>query len=91
VRQLSHGFEIGAHTFNHVALKNLPAERAWFEIKQGKDWLEDVLGHPVHSFCYPRGKFKKETVTLVREAGFQARALAYSTLISSPRIHSCGA
>src|SRR5437016_2462370 len=58
VRQLSTGFEIGAHTFNHVALKHLPAEKAWLEIKQGKDWLEDVLGRPVHSFCYPRGKFK---------------------------------
>jgi peptidoglycan/xylan/chitin deacetylase (PgdA/CDA1 family) len=62
-------FEIGAHTFGHRSLANLPDTEALREIRDGKDWLEDRLGTAVVSFCYPRGKFNRRTPALVREAG----------------------
>jgi peptidoglycan-N-acetylglucosamine deacetylase len=56
IRELSRGFEIGGHTYNHAALKSLSTEKAWEEIYDGKRWLEDLLGEPVVSFCYPQGQ-----------------------------------
>jgi len=70
IRELSQRFEIGSHTLNHKPLKFLSDANAAQEIGQGKQWLEDVLGEQVISFCYPRGKFNGTTPILVRKAGF---------------------
>jgi len=70
VQKLGRRFEIGSHTLSHVPLKGLAQERARAEINDGKKWLEDLLGMPVCSFCYPRGKFNAQVVALVEEAGF---------------------
>lgn len=70
IRELSRQFEIGGHTFNHAALSSLPDEKAFAEIHDGKNWLEDVLGAPIVSFCYPKGKFNRRTPALVKRAGF---------------------
>jgi hypothetical protein len=32
--------------------------------------LEQMLGHEVHSFCYPEGKFHSALRTFVRQAGY---------------------
>jgi len=70
IRELSQQFEIGSHTYNHAALKSLSDGEAWSEISSGKKWLEETLGQPVVSFCYPRGKFNSGTAALVEKAGF---------------------
>jgi peptidoglycan/xylan/chitin deacetylase (PgdA/CDA1 family) len=70
LQRLSQQFELGGHTLNHVALNSLSSERVWREITEGKDWLENCSGKPVHSFCYPMGKFGKRTLALVKKAGF---------------------
>jgi hypothetical protein len=70
IRELSQRFEIGGHTYNHTALGRLPDEKAFAEIQDGKKWLEDLLGEPAVSFCYPQGKFNRRTPALVKRAGF---------------------
>lgn len=90
IRGLSRGFEIGGHTYNHAALKSLPTEKASKEICDGKNWLEDILGEPVVSFCYPQGKFNRETPGLVKQAGFLGGEHAFSTCTLSRGILSCG-
>ncbi|MGA8150813.1 MAG: polysaccharide deacetylase family protein [Terriglobales bacterium] len=70
IRELSQQFEVGSHTYNHASLNSLPDEEARTEISSGKEWLEDILGQPVVSFCYPRGKFNRGTAALVEQAGF---------------------
>ena len=67
--EIAQGFEIGTHTYGHRSLARLSDADARREIEDGKAWLEDRLGKPVISFCYPRGKFNRRTVALVREAG----------------------
>lgn len=67
---LARDFEIGAHTVNNLRLKNLPEAKAWAEIRECKDWLQDVLGTEVASFCYPGGKFDSRVVRLVKKAGY---------------------
>jgi peptidoglycan/xylan/chitin deacetylase (PgdA/CDA1 family) len=70
LRQLSQQFELGAHSMNHIPLASLAEDRAWREITEGKAWLEDSLGKPALSFCYPQGKHNDRLVAMVKKAGF---------------------
>ena len=98
VRELSRRFEIGGHTYNHTPLGRLPEEKAWAEIVEGKKWLEDLLGEPIISFCYPQGKFNRTTPALVRRAGFLGGRTCLFNLHTFPRdpflwglsTHACG-
>jgi peptidoglycan/xylan/chitin deacetylase (PgdA/CDA1 family) len=70
LREIAQHFEIGSHTLNHLPLNTVTGERAWLEISEGKAWLQDVLGKPVISFCYPRGKYTRSIISMVERAGF---------------------
>jgi len=70
VRELSCRFEIGGHTISHLSLTTMNEQRAWSEIDGCKKWLEDLLSSAVPSFCYPQGKFNKQSERLVAKAGF---------------------
>ena len=66
--------EVGAHTMTHPVLATLPVASQVAEIKGSKEFLEEILGCPVTSFAYPyggRADYMQETVSLVREAGFE--------------------
>src|SRR3989344_6003683 len=52
---ISKNHEIGAHTLTHPDLRKLSKEEKMREIKGSKEWLEDMLGKEVVSFCYPSG------------------------------------
>jgi peptidoglycan-N-acetylglucosamine deacetylase len=85
VRELAARFEIGAHTLNHAPLKSLRDSEAYSEILQGKQWLEDTIGTPAISFCYPQGKFNRSTPGLVKKAGFLGGRTCLFNLHSFPR------
>ncbi|SRR5579862_7879970 len=70
LREIAQSFEIGSHTLNHLPLTTVTAERAWLEISEGKAWLQDLLGRTVSSFCYPRGKYTRNIISMVERAGF---------------------
>lgn len=70
LRDLAQRHEIGAHTLTHPLLTQIAPERAREEIIGSKHWLEDVLGKPVTSFCYPRGDHNTAVQAMVREAGY---------------------
>lgn len=70
VRELSQRFEVGSHTLTHPVLTRLGRAEARREITDGRDAVEDLVGHPVGGFCYPYGAFRAEHVTMVRDAGF---------------------
>ena len=65
------GFEIGAHTVSHRALAPLTGELLWTEVHRSKQVLEDVLGHNVSMFCYPKGSYNQRTIRAVEKAGFE--------------------
>ena len=65
------GHEIGAHTVTHPKLTQIPPEEARAEIAGSKHQLEDLLGAPVTSFAYPKGRVNETVRALVGEAGFQ--------------------
>jgi peptidoglycan/xylan/chitin deacetylase (PgdA/CDA1 family) len=72
IREIDRQFEVGGHTLNHLRLTWIPPDHAWREVRDGKQSMEDILGHEVVSFCYPGGKFNRRAADQVAEAGFLA-------------------
>jgi peptidoglycan-N-acetylglucosamine deacetylase len=73
--------EIGAHTLNHVELTNVTPDRALTEIHESKLYLEDLLGHDVSMFAYPKGLYNSKVKQHVQETGFRgARTVDYGGL-----------
>lgn len=65
-----HGIEMGAHTVTHPELPGLDDATLRREIRASKQAIEERLGRPVSSFCYPRGRFDERVVREVASAGF---------------------
>jgi peptidoglycan/xylan/chitin deacetylase (PgdA/CDA1 family) len=70
LRDLSTAFEVGSHTLTHPKLTQLAPSQAEREITEGKRAVEDIIGGPVTSFCYPYGAYDPHHVDMVRRAGF---------------------
>lgn len=71
VRQLSEAFEVGAHTVHHAVLTSIPDREAEIEIRESKKQLEDSTGRLCDTFCFPKGRFYRRHLAMVREAGFR--------------------
>jgi len=69
------GMGIGGHTVNHPILKSVDKATARREINENKEFLESLIGEPLHIFAYPNGKpgkdYGPEHVSLVKEAGYK--------------------
>jgi peptidoglycan/xylan/chitin deacetylase (PgdA/CDA1 family) len=65
------GMEIGAHTVTHPRLSQLSPDAVFEEMRRGREELEEILGAPVSSFCFPEGKFRRWHGRLARRAGFK--------------------
>jgi peptidoglycan-N-acetylglucosamine deacetylase len=68
--RLAEDFEIGGHTLNHRRLARLTDDEAWDEVVAGKSALEQVIGAPLTSFCYPGGEYGAGHPDMVARAGF---------------------
>ncbi len=64
--------EFGSHTSSHRRLRNLSKQEIIQEVTQSKRIIEERLGHPVRSFCYPfgAGAFDRHVRPHVLAAGF---------------------
>ncbi|MDQ3812564.1 MAG: polysaccharide deacetylase family protein [Armatimonadota bacterium] len=74
------GFEIGAHTVNHVDLGLADEPMAESEIKDGLAMLNQELGERPRAFAFPWGKpanITKRALEVVQEAGYYAAVSAY--------------
>ena len=78
--ELARRFEIGSHTLTHPHLTRLAPAEAEREIRVGADVLQEIIGCPVTSFCYPYRAYRAEHSRLVRTAGFcLARTIRFCT------------
>jgi peptidoglycan/xylan/chitin deacetylase (PgdA/CDA1 family) len=68
----SNGVEIACHSASHANLTTLHGADLDREIAGSKLTLERRLGRPVHSFCYPGGRFNDEVVRCVSNAHYRA-------------------
>lgn len=56
----------GSHTWSHPDLTALPATEVDDELHRSRELLEDRLGRPVRSFCYPRARWSRAVEARVR-------------------------
>ncbi len=66
------GMEVGSHTVTHAVLTHLDHRQALEELRTSKMRLEDRLGDPVTSFCYPKGEFNRRVRGWAAEAGYRS-------------------
>ncbi len=64
------GWELAAHTINHLDLTTLDAEQLKEEVAGSRQMLRREYGVPVANFCYPAGRFDDTVVAAVRAAGY---------------------
>ncbi len=92
---LGGGQEVGAHTRNHVDLRQCDEAVARAEITGSRRDLEHLLQVPVRHFCYPYGHYRPEHAAMAREAGYASattthggRSRAGADLFELPRVVS---
>jgi peptidoglycan/xylan/chitin deacetylase (PgdA/CDA1 family) len=65
------GVEIGGHGLTHSRLPTLAEADARREIAGSREWLQQLLGQAVESFCYPGGEYASWMPEFVRSCGYQ--------------------
>jgi peptidoglycan/xylan/chitin deacetylase (PgdA/CDA1 family) len=75
------GNEVGSHGMLHTRLPAAGDSEVRAEIMHSRTILELIIEAPVTGFCYPYGAVDGETITAVRNAGYDyACAVAHSEL-----------
>ncbi|MDP4020950.1 MAG: polysaccharide deacetylase family protein, partial [Candidatus Adlerbacteria bacterium] len=67
IKELSHDFEIGAHTMTHPRLTRTSDAEAREEVHSSKTYLEEITGRGVTSFCYPQGYYTSAHVAMAKK------------------------
>lgn len=68
---VSAGWEIGAHTLNHLRLDEHPEETVAQEVTASRKALEQQLNIPVQTFAYPYGHLNDSVKQVVARQGFR--------------------
>jgi peptidoglycan/xylan/chitin deacetylase (PgdA/CDA1 family) len=71
MRQLSGMFELGAHTVHHTVLTETTEEVSGAEIRDSKKRMEDLTGTCCDAFCFPKGRFGRGHLDMVRQVGYR--------------------
>jgi peptidoglycan/xylan/chitin deacetylase (PgdA/CDA1 family) len=64
------GWEVAAHTINHLDLTSLDASQLQEEVTGSRQILRREYGVPVANFCYPAGRFDDLVIAAVKAAGY---------------------
>jgi peptidoglycan/xylan/chitin deacetylase (PgdA/CDA1 family) len=67
---LAAGWELAAHTINHLDLTELDAATLAEEVAGSRRILQREFGAPVKNFCYPAGEFDATVIAAVEAAGY---------------------
>ena len=67
---LDYGIEFGSHTQHHLAVNEIPLEKAQKEITESKKDVEEITGKQCVSFAYPFGGINEKVKQLVKQAGY---------------------
>jgi peptidoglycan/xylan/chitin deacetylase (PgdA/CDA1 family) len=66
------GHEVGSHSMTHALLRSELEPDLPLETAGSRRLLEEAIGAPVRSFCYPDGAHDDAAVAAVRAAGYVA-------------------
>lgn len=70
IKFINRYFDIGGHSYRHIDLTKINIDTAKKEIYLGKKRLENILNKNLYSFCYPKGKWNKEIIEILKNVGF---------------------
>ena len=65
---------IGSHGYSHVPLVELDNLKLKQELKDSKDWLENLLAIPIYAMSYPHGSVDRRVRDAVKAAGYKIAA-----------------
>jgi peptidoglycan/xylan/chitin deacetylase (PgdA/CDA1 family) len=65
------GVEIASHGVTHERLTEISQADKKREIKESKRKIEEKLGEPICTFCYPYGAFDEDAAGTVRQCGYR--------------------
>ncbi|MCE7744734.1 MAG: polysaccharide deacetylase family protein [Candidatus Heimdallarchaeota archaeon] len=84
LKQLSKSkyIEIGAHTVTHPNLTLLSREEAISEIKESKEFLENLLKKEIQHFAYPYGYYNELILEITKSLGFKSAATVENQWLS---------
>jgi len=68
---------LGGHTYSHPKLGTLSKQEQYLEIIRCKDWLEELLGHPIDNYSYPYGSFNSDTIDIISDIGIKQCTAAW--------------
>jgi peptidoglycan/xylan/chitin deacetylase (PgdA/CDA1 family) len=87
------GWEVDAHTINHIDLTTLGGSSLRHEVAGSRAWIRRRFHVPVDFFCYPSGRYDAHVIAAVRAAGFlgataegAGRASPHDGFFTLPRI-----
>jgi len=63
---------LGAHTLTHPFLDQLTKGEQEAEITESKRVLSEITGKPIRYFAFPGGDYNRDTLELVKAAGYEA-------------------
>ena len=70
-RELDHNsVEIASHTLSHPILTQVGDQRLRSELSGSRSRVENMLGRPSKSFCYPNGNYDARVIREVERAGY---------------------
>jgi len=91
------GWEVDAHTINHLDLTTLVPSQLRHEVAGSRAWIKRRFHVPVDFFCYPSGRYDSRVLAAVRSAGFLGATIEGSGpasprdgLLTLPRIRVDG-
>lgn len=64
------GHEIGSHSMTHCMMPECDDRALNYEVAESRRVLQDRLGLPIETFCYPNGNFDARTAHAVAKAGY---------------------
>ena len=66
----SKGWVIGSHGHTHISYKILNNREIYFDMKESKRILEDIIGKNINSFTPPFGYFKPDFIKIAKDVGY---------------------
>jgi peptidoglycan/xylan/chitin deacetylase (PgdA/CDA1 family) len=69
-RLIRSGWEVDAHTINHLDLTTLGPAELRHEVAGSRAYIRRHFDVPVDFFCYPSGRYDSRVLAAVRAAGF---------------------
>ncbi len=78
-------FEIWSHSVSHSSMSALSRQNVLYELEESKKKIQEEIGLPVISFCYPSWKYSNTVLNLIKDYYIFARTTHNGTKLKVNR------